>query len=131
MEFSYLPDPEQHPCWDGIVSILKPAADYGDIPVKEPEDDVWIVFEGQTIFAAVVTRQLDEHECEVRLIGGVRAREWLPYAEGVLCQWARDCGAWRLTARGRRGWGRLTRDLGWKPLGRDDAGRMLYERDLG
>lgn len=130
MQFSYLPDPTEHPCWEGIRAILQPAADYGEIEVLEPEDLVWIVFDGPVIFAAVTTRLLEGDEAEVRLIGGAKAREWLPHAEGVLCQWARDCGAWRLTARGRGGWERLNRILGWEAGGVDDAGRTLYSKEL-
>jgi hypothetical protein len=126
---SYLPDAEKHPLWPAIYDLLKPAADYGDIDVHEDGDLVWIAFDGPTVFAAAVARPLGD-EAELRIAAGSRFREWMPQLDAELTAWARANGAWRLTMRGRMGWARFAKRFGWVALGHDDAGRMLFQKEL-
>jgi hypothetical protein len=126
---SYLPDPEQHPLWDGIRGLLKPAADYGEIPVFGPGECVWIAFDGPTVFAAATTLLWDDGEAELRLAGGYRHREWVGELDATITAWAKSAGASRITMRGRRGWERYARRFGWVRTGTED-GRVLYEKRL-
>ena len=129
MIVSYLPNPVQHPLWESIKALLKPAADFGDIPIRDDDELVWIAFEGTVLFAAATTLLWDDGEAELRLAGGYRHRDWIQQMDEVVSKWARDAGASRLTMRGRRGWTRYAARFGWEPLGTED-GRQLYEKVL-
>ncbi len=129
MEFSYLPDAEQSPLWPAIKALLQPAADYGEIDVFEDGDLIWIAFDGPTIFAAAVTRLLGD-EAELRLAAGTRLRDWIALLDATVSAWARDCGAYRLTMRGRKGWARFARAFGWVALGHDHKGRTMFAKEL-
>lgn len=129
MIVSYLPDAENHPLWPGIRDLLKPAADYGEIPVFGEGECLWIAIEGNTIYAAGTTLLWEDGEAEIRLCGGTRHREWADEALRLVEEWARSAGASRLTMRGRKGWGRYTRPFGWVATGIED-GRQIYEKEL-
>lgn len=130
MEVSYVPEPERHPLWPAMLELLEPAAEIGGIDAWEPGDLVWIAYDGPVLFGVATTRLLPGDEAELRLVGGARLRRWVGLADEVVGQWARDCGAYRLTARGRDGWARYAPRLGWVALGKDDEGRMLFEKEL-
>ena len=130
MIVSYLPDPESHPLWPDIQRLLKPAADYGEIPVFGEGECLWVAFEGPTIFAAGTTLLWEDGEAEIRLAGGYRMHDWYEQAEATVTAWARKCGAEKITMRGRKGWARLLRAFGWVVSGEDHDGRTLYQKDL-
>ena len=125
---SYLPDPENHPLWDEIKELLRPAAEYGEIPIRDADEFVWIAFEGPVLFGAGTTLLWGDGEAEIRLCGGFRHKEWAAQALGLVEAWARQCGAEKLTMRGRKGWKRYL--SGWDIAGADEAGRILYEKEL-
>lgn len=129
MEVSYLPDPERHPLWQGIKELLRPAADFGGIPVHDEDELVWIAFEGPTLFGAVTTLCWNDGEAEIRLGAGTRLADWIEPMEATVSAWARDCGAKTLTLRGRKGWARFAARFGWAPLGEED-GRMIFGKGL-
>ena len=125
MIVSYLPDPESHPLWNGIKELLKPAV----TDWEHDEDElVWIAFDGPTLFGAGTTVLYDSGEASILACGGFQHRKWVEQAEGLVSAWARDCGATKLTMRGRRGWARYFRALGW--VTSDDGKQMRYEKDL-
>ena len=124
-----MPDPERHPLWDGIKALLKPAADYGETSVHAPDELVWIAYEGGQIFGAVTTLCWDDGEATILLGAGTRLKDWMEPMEAVVSAWARDCGAERLTLRGRKGWARFARAFGWVASGEED-GRMIFEKEL-
>jgi hypothetical protein len=126
---SYLPDPESHPLWNGIRELLRPAAEYGGIPIKDEDELVWVAIDGPTIFAAATTLLWNDGEAELRLAGGARHREWIAPLDEMVSAWARDAGATRLTMRGRKGWARYARAFGWVVSGTED-GKQLYEKVL-
>ena len=128
MLVSYLPNPEAHPLWNDIKALLKPAADYGEIPVRDDDELVWIAFEDTVLFGAATTILYDDGEAEIRLAGGRHVARWID-GLNILESWARDAGASRLAMRGRRGWLRLVRRFGWDAVGIED-GRTIYEKDL-
>jgi hypothetical protein len=125
-----LPDAGNHPLWPAIKGLLAEAERLGGIEAEPELDCIWIAFDGPTVFAAAATRLIPGDEAELRLAGGTRFREWIGLLDEAVSGWARDCGAYRLTMRGRKGWGRFARPFGWVALGADDAGRMIYEKEL-
>lgn len=125
MQVSYLPDPESHPLWPGISKLLEPAILEG-AEVLDPNELVWIAYEGTTLFGAGTTALYDD-EAVILACGGFRHREWVKQAEGVVSAWARDCGAKKLTMRGRKGWARYF--AGWD-CSQGDDGRWIFAKDL-
>ena len=129
MVVSYLPNPERHPLWNEIKALLKPAADYGEIPIKDEHELVWVAIDGPIICAAGTTLLWNDGEAEIRLCAGTRHREWVGEALRIVEAWARDAGASRLTMRGRQGWARYVRAVGWAVTGIED-GRTLFKKVL-
>jgi hypothetical protein len=125
---SFLPEPEKHPLWNDIRQLLKPAAEYGGIGIRDDGEFVWIAFDGPTIFAAMTTFYADG-VAEIRLACGSRLNDWIAPFEAAVSAWARECGASKLIMRGREGWGRFARPFGWARLGTED-GKHLYEKAL-
>lgn len=129
VELSFMPEAQSHPAWPAIEALLKPAADYGDIDVWEDGDLVWVAYEGPTIFAAAVTRFLDD-EAELRLASGTRLNDWIHLLDAEVTAWARANGAWRIAMRGRKGWGRFASRFGWVASGKDHKGRTMFVKEL-
>ena len=127
MIVSYLPNPESHPLWNGIRELLKPAC---EDEVLSPGEIVWIAYDGPTLFGAGTTALAeDERTAVIVACGGHRHREWVHEALRIVEAWARDAGASRLTMRGRRGWARYVRALGWDATG-TEGNKQIYEKDL-
>lgn len=129
MMVSFLPDAETRPYWNDLYLMLKPAADYGRCEVLEPDDLLWVAIDETEIVGAVTTRLLDGGETEIKHVAGHRMNEWVFEIEDMICEWSKACGADRCISRGRRGWGRLMRDKGWKATSEED-GLTLYEKVL-
>lgn len=129
MTVSWLPDPESREYWNDLKTLLEPAAMRGRAEVFEDGDLIWIAMDGGYVIGAVTTRILINGEAEVKHISGTRFSEWGTEMEGMLCQWARACGAKRIISRGRHGWKRINRAWGWNVSGEED-GLTLYEKDL-
>lgn len=129
IEISVLPEPESHPLWPEIRGLLEPAARLSGSPVWEDGQVLWVAIENRMIVAAVTTCLNVHGEAELWHIGGQRAAEWLPDMDRQISSWARDCGAERLLAQGRMGWGRLSAPLGWVEYRRDGKTRF-YEKVL-
>lgn len=130
MIVSFLPEPEKHPLWPGIRELLEPAAKFGGIPAYSGDECVWVAFDGPTVFAAATTIMWNDGEAELLLAGGTRFRDWMGLLDATVSAWARDCGAEKLTMRGRKGWARFARAFGWVASGADEEGRQIYEKDL-
>jgi hypothetical protein len=125
----YLPEPESHPLWPEIRSLLEPAARLGGIEPYEPGDVVWLAFEGGKVWAAMVSR-LAFDVAEIRCVAGTRLKDWLPQWAAVFEEWARNCEAGLLECRGRKGWGRFADRFGWKFAHVDDDGLPVYQKEL-
>ena len=131
MLVSTLPEPERHPLWPGIHRLLaKAAARLGSAHVWEPDDLLWIVIDDQEIVAVLSSRLLVDGTAEIVNGSGHRAAQWVRPMDEKLCQWARAAGAPAIICRGRKGWGRLGRGLGWKVVGRDGAA-MVFRKTTG
>jgi hypothetical protein len=125
VQISSLPDAESHPLWPAIYDLLKPAADFGSVPVEHPDQVVWIAHENGTVFAAATTLLFTDQTAELRLAGGYRHRDWVPQLSETVSAWAKDAGAKKLTMKGRKGWGRYASATGWVAL---DG--TSYEKEL-
>ena len=92
--------------------------------VRDRAGNVWIaVFRGARVLC------WDDGEATILLGAGTRLKDWMEPMEAVVSAWARDCGAERLTLRGRRGWERFAQRFGWGLRGEED-GRMIFEKEL-
>jgi hypothetical protein len=123
---SYLPEPTKHPLWNDILRLIERGTDEGVSPLEDNEL-VWIAFEGQTLFAAGTIALIDG-DAWLLAVGGFEHRRWLETALEVAANWARDCGSKRLRMRGRRGWARSFRALGWDCSQEGD--KWLYTKEL-
>ena len=121
MQVSYLPEPEKHRLWGEMTALLEPA-DFGELQDNEL---VWIAFDGPVLLGVVTTILWDDGDAQIRCVAGTRFRDWSGPMEATLTRWARDCGAARLTARGRKGWARLYRAFGWVA-----ADNGFYQKEL-
>lgn len=126
MQVSYLPEPEKHRLWGEMAALLEPA-DFGELQDNEL---VWIAFDGPVLLGVVTTILWDDGDAQIRCVAGTRFRDWGGPMEATLTRWARDCGAARLTARGRRGWLRHMSAYGWGCTGTDDEGKQVFEKEL-
>lgn len=126
---THLPDPESHPLWPGIYQLLEPAAKRGECEVFEPGDYLWVAIKDGVIIGAATARGLDNGEAELMHVGGTRYREWAGLLESQICDWARDNGARRITAGGRRGWIPLVTKMGWRAV-QQDGPLVWYEKAL-
>lgn len=130
MIVSTLPEPERHPLWPDIYRLLqRAAARFGSPHVWEAEDLLWIVVDGRQIVAVLSARLLEDGTAEIVNAAGHRAAEWVPLIDARLCEWARAAGARAMRCRGRKGWGRLSRGLGWDVTGREGA-VVIFEKAM-
>lgn len=129
MIISWMPDPEKIPIWEQIKALLKTAADRGNFRVWDDGDLLWVAIEDGIIIGAATTRLLTNTNAELMHVAGTRFREWVPEMERVVCEWARNCGAYAVQSRGRNGWQRLNKSWGWEVIGKRD-GLTLYEKEL-
>lgn len=121
MQVSFLPEPEHHQLWNEIEAMLQPA----DFDRLQDNEIVWIAYDGPILFGVATTILWNDGDAQIRCIAGTRFKEWGGLMESVIERWARDCGAARLTARGRKGWARLYRAFGWVA-----AENGFYEKEL-
>lgn len=129
MEVSALPEPHLRPEWPAIERILERAVTEGE--TFDPAIDcLWVAYERGTIFGCVTTRLETNGTAELRLVSGIRLKEWIAPMEAMLTSWARDCGAHRFVSRGRVGWGRFAKRHGWAALGLDDEGKAGFSKQL-
>ena len=126
MIVSYLPEPLNHPLWNDIERLIRQGTEEG-ANVLDDNELVWIAFDGPTLFAAGTIALIDD-VAWLLAVGGFEHRRWLETALGVATNWARDCGAKVLRMRGRKGWARAFRGLGWDCS--QDGKDWLYEKAI-
>ena len=129
MDIGYVPDPRSWDRWAEAESLLDPARARGDFAtVLEDDELLWAVMDGDDLIAcATAWKGLDF--VEVKLVGGRDRHLWLGELDRRIGAAARNAGAKRLTAIGRRGWLRELKRLGWEALGEVD-GSTVYSREL-
>lgn len=128
MQVAYLPDAEASPLWPEILALLKRGASLSGCKPKEPEDTVWTAIEGGTVFAAFTLRLTDE-ALEIRCAGGSRLWSWVALLDDAATEIARREGK-KLHCRGRKGWARFAKRLGWEFVGHDEAGLPMFEKEV-
>jgi hypothetical protein len=125
------PGAEHSPHWPQIEGLLAKAAGRSGSKVFDPGDTVWVAIEDGRIIAAATSQILDNGDAELCHVSGERAREWVAEWDAMICHWAKAQGARNITTKGRKGWERLGRPLGWQVTdGPDEYGRMTYMKVL-
>lgn len=79
---------------------------------------LWLVMDDATPIAALTTRICEYPQCRglaLDWIGGKRMAEWLPMAQDVMSNYARENGCTHLEGYGRKAWGRWLQKYGWEP----------------
>lgn len=79
---------------------------------------LWLVLDSATPVAAFTTRIADYPKSRglcMDWIGGGRMAEWLPLAQPLMEQYAKDNGCTHLEGYGRKAWGRWLQKYGWEP----------------
>lgn len=100
----------------------------GFADVIDPDEALWVVLEDGELLAAA-TAWLGDGFVEVGLVGGKDHRRWLKELDSVIGAAAREAGATRLQAMGRRGWTKALCALGWERLGETED-TTFYRREL-
>lgn len=126
MEVSYVPKEYIDGCWPQIEGYLEGAAKYtyGRFTVQDIKDCIveydyhlWIAFEDDTIFGAVVTEIVDYPQCRMlamQFTGGKELKKWKDPMLALLRRWAKDNGCSTIESPGRPGWARVFKNDGYK-----------------
>ena len=112
--------------WPQLAPLLAPAVkrsvDRPDLVARLLAGDaqLWAIYDEATPVAAVVImiQQTQERRCLVWLVGGSRLREWASDFLAKVENWARSLGCVALWGCGRRGWGCIVGQFGFKSIGR-------------
>jgi hypothetical protein len=115
-------DPLNWDRWPEAERLLEPARElFGDdTPALGVNEAVYVVLDGDELLAVATAWLSSLGFAEVKLIGGRDHRRWLKELDEAIGAAARDAGAMRLTAIGRRGWWKTLKRLGWDRLGEID-----------
>ena len=129
MEIGSVPAPLEWTHWPEAEAFLEPARKMGGFAeVIEPDEALWVVMENGELLAAA-TAWLGDGFVEVGLVGGRDHRRWLEQLDNVIGTAAKEAGATRLQAWGRKGWIKSLGALGWDVIGERD-GITAYRREL-
>jgi hypothetical protein len=95
---------------------------------------LWGVYEHNIPVAGIVSRLLRREgtsslNCRVWLIGGERLSAWAPDLLSKLIPWAKAEGCDRLSAAGRKGWGRWAPRYGFVRVA-DEGDLPCWERPI-
>lgn len=132
MKIGVVADPLNWDRWPQAEAFLEPARELGGFKnVIEPDEELFAVLDGDELLAAATAWfSVDGKYVEVKLVGGKDRRKWLGELDHKIGAMARDAGATRLIAIGRRGWLKELRAIGWVQFGEVDAKTLVYSRDL-
>ena len=126
----HVPAPLEWSKWEEAKALLDPARARGDFPtVWEPDELLWAVLDGDELLACATAWLSAEGYVEVKLVGGRDRHRWLKQLDERIGAAAREAGASRLVAIGRRGWLRELMRLGWVKSGEIDD-QLIYAREL-
>jgi len=81
---------------------------------------LWVVIDDDDRIVAAITSRIVKYSdtqqgMALDWIGGKRMTEWLPMVQRVMSKYARDNGCTHLEGFGRKAWGRVLANYGWKP----------------
>jgi hypothetical protein len=124
-----VPNPHGWEHWPQAEAFLEPARKLGGFEtVIEPDEALWVAMDDGELLGCA-TAWLGEGFVEVKLVGGRDHRRWIAELDSMIGAAAREAGATRLQAFGRRGWVKILRALGWAVIGEVD-GMTIYHRNL-
>jgi hypothetical protein len=126
MIIGIISDPLRHPDWPAIKAFLEPAAKRGRVPVLEPGEQVWAIYDPDLIGAATARPTVDGFG-EVVLVGGIEHQRWIGQLDELIGRWLRLEGMSSVRAYGRKGWRKVLK--GWAMIG-ESEGVTGYERQL-
>lgn len=113
--------------WPDVVRVLGKSVatsrgkyDLSDVYNGILDDDyvLWVILDQDEVVAAITTRIAGypgQQGMALDWIGGTRMTEWLPMVQRVMSKYARDNGCTHLEGFGRKAWGRVLANYGWKP----------------
>jgi hypothetical protein len=114
--------------WDEVVRVLgrSVATSRGKYSMEDLYKGImahdyvlWVVLDDDKIVAAITSRVVRYSDTQQGMaldwIGGKRMTEWLPMVQRVMSKYARDNGCTHLEGFGRKAWGRVLANYGWKP----------------
>ena len=125
---SAVPTPLLDVLWADVEPLLNAAIDTNNgryttesvrAAILSSELALWVAMDGVRPIAALTTR-ICEYPTGLRglcidWIGGTRMSEWLPVAQPLMAEYARDNNCAHLEGYGRRAWGRVLGRYGWEP----------------
>jgi hypothetical protein len=126
MEVSLVPREYIDGCWGQIEGYLEGAAKYtyGRFSVDDIKDcitdydyQLWIAFEDDKIYGAVVTEIVQYPRCKMlamQFTGGIELKKWKDPMLSLLKRWARDNGCDKIESPGRPGWARVFKNDGYE-----------------
>lgn len=116
--------------WPEAERLLEPARMRGDFAsCLEPDEALYVVLDGDELLAAATAWLSTDGYVEVKLVGGRERQRWLGELDEAIGAAARDAGATRLVAIGRRGWLRELTRLGWAKHGEVED-QWIFTREL-
>jgi hypothetical protein len=123
-------DPLQWDRWPEAEALLEPARARGDFPsCLDPDEALFVVLDGDEMLAAATAWLSTDRFVEVKLVGGRDYRRWLSELNEAIGAAARQAGAVRMVAIGRRGWSKDLKRLGWATC-QPVEDHWLFERKL-
>ena len=131
MQIGYVPNPREWSRWNEAEALLEPARKIGGFPsVLDSDESLFAVLDGDNLLGVASTWMTPEKHIEVKLVGGRDHHRWIGELDKVIGSAAREAGATRLIAWGRRGWVKVLARQGWEAIQMSD-GDMAYSRRLG
>lgn len=131
LTIGFVPDPQNWAHWEKAKGLLEPARRLGDFEsVLEPNEIVCAVMDGNELLAVATAWLSVDRYVEVKLVGGRERGRWLSQMNEVIGKAAREAGATRMVAIGRRGWLRELSALGWAKVGETDPKTWVYSRGV-
>lgn len=126
MEVSLVPKEFVSGCWEQIEEYMEGAAKYtyGRFTAQDIKDCItdydhalWIAFEGDKIYGAVVTEFAQYPQFKalaMQFCGGVELKKWKDPMLALLKRWAKDNGCTKIESPGRPGWARVFKNDGYE-----------------
>ena len=129
LNIGVVPNPHLWSHFKAAEALRDPARKLGGFDsVLEPDELLWAVMDGSECLACA-TAWLGEGFVEVKLVGGRDYARWIRELDEKIGAAARDAGASRLQAFGRRGWVKALGAMGWETFTMSD-GSTAYSRRL-